>query len=73
MLNQPQMLASEALRITNKFANIRSWLFDKWGLKKYLIVNVIEWRNIFIKLSVMKNDGITLNGLRLIMDVFKVV
>jgi len=37
------------------------------------MANVIEWRNIFVKLSVMKNDGVTLNGLRLIMVVFKVV
>jgi hypothetical protein len=37
------------------------------------MANVTEWHNIFVKLSVMKNEAITLSGLRLIMVVFKVV
>lgn len=44
---------SEALRMTKKFAKIGTGNFDKWSLKKNLIINILEWRNIFAEFPVM--------------------
>jgi hypothetical protein len=58
---------------TTQFAQIRSRFIDEGSLKKDSIVDITERSYAFAKLSMVKNNGVSLYGLRLVVYILKII